>query len=393
MGELADFTERYQTVRLWMEHLRSPTREYFPRILRWFCTWAGKDPDELIRERRKQSQSADTEARYSAERLVERYLTELESERAKKKATSRRTLSPSYIRLQASAIRSFYHYNRADLYLIKRLEFYRVRDLDAASKDQIRAMHQVADPRERALLLFQYQSGLRNDTIAKLTLGDLESLNPDQAPVAIRIEPEKAKRRPSHYRSFLGKEALEALNVYLEMRRKGEVFRGAEPEELTPSSPVFREIARGAIRPITSVAISKVIGRLAKRAGFSNLTAHSLRRSFQTILESSGVSPNWIKLMMGHTLPGVEGAYSKPSVEQLREAYIKAEPNLSIIQPKPVLTSTDIEALVDKRVEERLKKIETRRAEADELMNWLLEDPEVRKLLARKIKELGLAES
>jgi len=383
-NKLGDFTERYETVRLWMEHLRPPTKEYFARMFKRFCDWAKKNPDELIRERREQSQSTNDEERFKQEHLVERYLTELESmtefkksKHMKKPAGGRANYSPSYVKLNASAIRSFYHYNRADLHLIKRLESYNVKDVDAASKDQIRAMHDIADAKERALLLFQYHSGLRNGTMAKLTLGDIKSMDPKRAPVTIQIAPEKAKRRPPHYRSFLSKEAIEALNVYLETRRRGEVFRGAKPEKLTPSSPVFRETLAGEIKPMTSVAISKVIARLAKRAGFSNVTAHSLRRSFQTTLESAGVPPNWIKLMMGHKLPGVEGAYSKPSVEQMGEAYKeKAEPALSISEAKPVLTSGKIEELVEKRASElvdaRMAEFEKKLVTNPELLEKLV---------------------
>lgn len=45
---------------------------------------------------------------------------------------------------------------------------------------------------------------------------------------------------------------------------------------------------------------------------------------------------------------------------------------------------------MDKRVQERLLTIGKKRAKADDLMGQLLEDREVRRLLARKIGELGL---
>ena len=34
--------------------------------------------------------------------------------------------------------------------------------------------------------------------------------------------------------------------------------------------------------------------------------------------------------MMGHKLEGVEGSYSQPQIEQLKEAYIRAYPKLAI---------------------------------------------------------------
>jgi len=40
--------------------------------------------------------------------------------------------------------------------------------------------------------------------------------------------------------------------------------------------------------------------------------------------------------MMGHTLPRTQRAYSKPTIQQLQEAYAKAEPKLSLSVSKQV---------------------------------------------------------
>ena len=65
-------------------------------------------------------------------------------------------------------------------------------------------------------------------------------------------------------------------------------------------------------------------------AGIKKVSAHSLRRYFQTTMEEANINVNWIDQMMGHELVNCRGAYSKPTDEQLETAYRKAYNNLRI---------------------------------------------------------------
>jgi hypothetical protein len=82
---------------------------------------------------------------------------------------------------------------------------------------------------------------------------------------------------------------------------------------------------------LTPHAVTMIIRKAATAAGVweDGFSAHALRRYFQTNLEASGLSPNWVKSMMGHTLQGVEGSYSKPTKEMLKDAYAKAYPTIA----------------------------------------------------------------
>ena len=52
--------------------------------------------------------------------------------------------------------------------------------------------------------------------------------------------------------------------------------------------------------------------------------AHSLRKKLQTDLEKAGINSNWIDQILGHKLINSRDAYSQPTDEELKEAYMKA---------------------------------------------------------------------
>jgi hypothetical protein len=54
------------------------------------------------------------------------------------------------------------------------------------------------------------------------------------------------------------------------------------------------------------------------------MSAHSLRKKLQTDLEKAGVNSSWIDQILGHQLINSRDAYSLPTDEELREAYLKA---------------------------------------------------------------------
>ena len=54
------------------------------------------------------------------------------------------------------------------------------------------------------------------------------------------------------------------------------------------------------------------------------MSAHSLRKKLQTDLEKAGINSNWIDQILGHQLINSRDAYSLPTDEELKEAYLKA---------------------------------------------------------------------
>lgn len=347
--------EQSEAVQYWMDSLPGKdgyhtTKYQWRHNLLKFCEWADKTPDELIAERKEEAKSEDGKVQHRKEMLVKKYLKHLEEERQ---------LAPNTRRTYFTAIRSFFQRNYLSLTFMRREgpPLMRIQEGSrAATKQEIRKMCTVSNPRIRSLILFIKDSGLAESDVAKMKIGDLgvktfEEMETLKAPVPIMV---RRKKTNVLTMTFISSEALEALKTTFEMRMCGspeikirrygmhEIKGGISPETLTVESPLFRSYGKflytlkgkGEIGHLTPHAISVLIRKAAISAGVwcRGFSAHALRRYFQTTLETVGINGNWIKIMMGHKLPGPEDAYSRPTVEMLMEAYKKAMGALSITE-------------------------------------------------------------
>jgi len=381
--------EQQESVKYWMDSLPGKdgvhTTKYMWKIrLRKFCMWAGKMPDELIAERKVEAKSEDGKIQHAKEMLVKKYLKYLEEERE---------LAPNSRRVYFTAIRNFFQRNYLPLTFMRREGPPVARVLEgsrAATKEEIRKMVEVSKPRRRAMILFTKDCGLAEADVARLKLKDLgvesfEDLVQLKAPVPIILN---RKKTGAHTVTFIGPEALEALKTTFEMRMRGapeikirrygrdENKGGIPPEKITGESPLFRSYGKflrtlkdeGQIDHLTPHAISVLTRKAAITAGVwrRGFSAHALRRFFQTTLEATGINQNWIKIMMGHKLPGAEGSYSRPTTEMLMEAYKKAMPALSTTEAAEQKTrvemlETQIEQLLlnGEKKDARIRRLET----------------------------------
>jgi len=123
--------------------------------------------------------------------------------------------------------------------------------------------------------------------------------------------------------TFIGRDAVEAIKNYLDWQKR------VKHEELTDDSFLFTRLdAVG--QPADEQTVIRVVGDACERGGTEHFSPHDFRRTFQTNLEASGVPANWVKKLMGHKLAGEENPYSIPKIEQLREAYARAESKLTV---------------------------------------------------------------
>ena len=381
------------SVQFWMDSLPSKagphgTKYVWLHHLKRFCSWIGKTPDLLIEERKRDLQSDDPRVRHRAEMDVKRFLKFLEEQ----------GLSDNTRRVYFMAIRNFYKRNYYPL------EFFRgegpgnqtvVEGRRAASKEDIRKMLEVSNPRVRALLLFIKDTGLAEADVAKLKLKDLgvkdvSEIFTLEPPIPLIV---KRRKTGTLTITFIGKEAWDALKTTLKIRQQGspefqirryhkiEKKAGLPPEELKLESPLFRSYEKFfarknmPIKHLSPHAISVIVRKAAISAGVwkEGFSAHALRRFFQTSLETSGMNQNWIQRMMGHRLNGSEEPYSQPEIEMLREAYLKAYTYLA----------------VSEAVEQR-SRVEALEAQVEALMlNGKRKDEEIARLT---MLQSGLAE-
>jgi len=146
--------------------------------------------------------------------------------------------------------------------------------------------------------------------------------------------------------TFIGREVVEYLKLYLDARSRGSPSRKIPPEIIDDDSPLIRDAKSKRPRPITPGQMSRIIHHLFIKAGLIQrrghkryiLRPHSLRKYFRTQLTAKGVPADIVEYMMGHKLSTYLNIRMK-GVEFLRNIYAAA--GLSI-KPKTYISRIEM---------------------------------------------------
>ena len=179
----------------------------------------------------------------------------------------------------------------------------------------------------KALIHFMSASGVRVGSFDELKIKDLTDM-----PNGCKCVKVYADTRHEYF-TFIHYEAVEALNEYLESRKK-------KGEKITDDSWVFCSPFDNSkplhVNSITSTLgryVKKFLGREKSRSGrYSIMSCHGLRKRFDTVLKSNrNVNISLAEKLMGHsrTIP-LDNSYFKPVIEQLFDEYQKSIPELII---------------------------------------------------------------
>jgi site-specific recombinase XerD len=175
--------------------------------------------------------------------------------------------------------------------------------------------------RNRALLLFLYNTGARVQEVADLHVENLE-LGP-QPRVRLHGKGDKWRLCP------LWEETASLLRSLLAERRS----------ELSPDSPVF---ASQKSRAMTRFGIYKVVRRLteqlskAKNSGEAiTVSPHIFRHTTAMHLLEAGVEVNVIRSWLGHASLGTTNRYAEISVRMKEKALQACEPPVSVSAAYP----------------------------------------------------------
>ncbi len=370
-----DFVERFPSVKYWVDGLtcREVTKRSYLLYFRAFCRWLKKSPEELVVERKEDLKSDDLRVQHAAEHQVTRYVNYL-------KGLNR---APDTVRGAYYSVRSFYEGNYLALTFRSNQAPKKGWPRGRATKEQVATLLSCATTREKALVLLIKDSGLAVADVAELSYGDVQKeFEAKEQFVPIRFRRVKTAV-PSM--TFLGPESLAALRDYLELRRRGTQdmypasakHKGVPPETITASSPLFVQHDKTHAR-LKGKDLSRIVKRLAAKAGVPDCTAHRIRKLFQTCLEDARVPFNWIQYFMAHKPLGVEGNYSLPSTEQLRKAYEEAYSYLQL-EPSRVGLEKELEAQKGK-----IRELEEKNLQLKKRLNgYVLSESQVSQLLKR----------
>jgi integrase len=221
---------------------------------------------------------------------------------------------------------------------------------------------EVADIREKVMVLMPALGGFREETLSKLEYRHVrEDLEANRTPIHISVEIEIVKGKYGSYDAFLGGEGADYLKLYLESRRRGSPYtrNGAPeipPEDLTDESPLIRDTRSPVPRSIGPKQFRKIVHHLYLRAGIIkeqkpkpgaaknsprimyDVRFHSLRKFFKTQMVAAGVPESHVEYFMGH-ISDTYNDIQALGIEKLRSIYSSA--NLTI-RPKTTVSKIEM---------------------------------------------------
>jgi integrase len=193
-----------------------------------YCKYLGKDPDALISECLQSNGEPVTVTVNHHAKDLDRFVMDL-------KASG---LAPGTISNHAKSVRALYRTNGVKLELPYRLSRRVVYSDRAPTQEKLTRILEVADIRGKAIVSMLALGGFRVGALVRLRYRHvMRDLEKSIVPVHVHVESEITK---GGYDTFLASEAVDALNLYLEERRKGKLYSLKEPEKIHDDSPLFR---------------------------------------------------------------------------------------------------------------------------------------------------------
>ena len=189
----------------------------------------------------------------------------------------------------------------------------------------IEAAHTV---RDKTLLLFLFQSGVRVNTIGHLKFKHIKNqLYPEaKIPLTLKITDDldttlRGYDLPFYY-TFLQGEAVETLRTYCNKFHKN----GADND----NAPLFYSKLGNSLDP---GSVWEIVKKCTKRAGLdpSTIWTHTLRRAFKDVVRKSSLSNDFAEALMGHRLEGSqENYFSRNRPDDVAKEYMKIDFSCSV---------------------------------------------------------------
>jgi len=308
---------KFECVKTWLAGLEQQTRYGYLSTLKKFCKFVKKNPDEILTER-----GADKEFKYE-NKTLEFFL-------AQKSASSGK--------VHVARLQSFFDFHRRPL-KFTREQAKRISKSAAPvyidyilTRDDLIKMYEVADVRDRAILLTMASAPLSEDlcTLTRAQFeqarkGHLERIDKGELmkddPMCIAPRggfiyrgKTKVKMRP-----FLTSDAVHAIDIYLKTRKDSELWLFVNQYK----------------RQLTEPDLNEIVQRLSKKAILlipdgQRVRAHAFRKMFKDVASDCDIARDWVCILYGHKIEGSENFYTVASEDKLREKFKRMVPHISI---------------------------------------------------------------
>ena len=382
-----EWVKSFKAGKRWFDRLRarkgekSGTQKNFSLAMERFCEFTGKNPDGIIEQYKEGiNRNINETLEYWNEQL-DLFIPWLVDTYSVRRSTAVTTLT---------GVKSFFKYNVAIRPSTPTPEFV-TEEIPPINMEDLRSVLEQVNPYHRFQICFLKDSGISMADALRLTLGDLDAHKPiTEQFLRIPADPRKKiirEKEAVKYETFIGPNAIEALKIYLKMRRN-------KGEELTAESPLFTT-NKTPWRPIDENNLMSIFRWISKRTGIT-ISSHRCRKFCETYLALARVNPIISKYWMGHKIrtakTEIEGKYIIPPTKEQMSLY-KTAYRFIDVTPKPVeeelvtqQITTILETLTPQQRREYVKKIPTlipRKA------HRILSDKHIQRLLKEKEEPVG----
>lgn len=218
------------------------------------------------------------------------------------------------------------HHNPISPHLSKRGIVHREKRLPwIPTEEQWQTILEIASKeilRNRVMLAFAYDAALRREELCSLRTGDID---PSHRTLHIRPETTKTRRARVVPYSFV---AGDLYQSYLNQRRHMSRERGAL---------FLSESNRNQSQPISIWTWSKVVHRIAQKAGIPELSTHTFRHLCLTDLARTGWDIHEIASFAGHSNPQTTLTYIHLSATDLSNKFADAMSEIHTWRMRQVL--------------------------------------------------------
>jgi len=344
-------------------------KQYFHYFKR-FQSWVEKTADELRQLKFQEDQTAKPWERNHVENLLRQFLESVEDEYT---CSTRKAIY--------NAAKSFFSANGMQLNLTPN-------DKPSGcafgsrvpTREEIREMVNATEHlRNRSLILFLKDSGLRLSDVAQLKWKNLKDYGEGFMSCTIQTKKGKTKAR-----CFVGPECTSILRLYKEKRLRG--TQKVPPEEKIEEHRVFA-LYDDFSKPLRPRMMSTEIGRVIALAGVEGVTPHGLRKFWEQNMHVEKLA--YQKQMNGRALNDVERAYFWKETEELFEMYKANYHSLTIAKQE----FREVEERLRREYEREIKALKNRIYELERKENEMkqIRDDldELRKFVKEQLAQKG----
>lgn len=365
----------------WINELRAERTKYgYAVVMKTYCDFRKMAPLELLKEAEEDSKKPFEEKMVKHELL--QFKTHLKNE----------GVSEVTIKTYVAAIQSFFKAHSVLLPELKNGRVVSENQKEEYDREKVKRLIDVCTPRETALFLTMFQTGLASNEVSNLKVKDLKEVKED-----ITILKLQRQKSGEFFTTFIGRDGRKAIDDYLRLRNEGNLIPGrTDISKLAKVKGdddyvfVTWDATKHRWGKVSPHHISRYMMQACQKLGWEVKSGkkkrynpnrpHALRASFASIGINQGRIPKFfIDHMLGHALSPEDKAYFKAQKDKLFDYYKEAEHLLSV---------SNLEKIPDSKYEELMIELHKRNGEIKDLRDVITKRDDETAYLKDAVEEI-----